>query len=120
VPPSIERSRRADPLQFPESANVTALPGVGRNGPAIRFADVVPVTGAGAAAVIVTGIGVSALTPATLVPGMRVGTATEGFPPLAPLRIGMFYKHARLSKAGHGLAQWLMQQITLAGQGTKA
>jgi hypothetical protein len=33
------------------------------------------------------------------------------------MRIGLFYKHARLSKAGHGLAQWLMQQITLAGQG---
>lgn len=47
---------------------------------------------------------------------MRVGTLAEGFPPLAPMRIGLFYKHARLSKAAHGLAQWLMQQITLAGQ----
>jgi len=71
---------------------------------------------AGIQSAICAGIGVSALTPATLVPGMRIGRADEGFPPLAPLRIGLFYKHARLSKAGHGLAQWLMQHITLAGQ----
>lgn len=73
---------------------------------------------AGIQAAIQAGIGVSALTPATLTPGLRIGTADEGFPPLAPLRIGLFYKHARLSKAAQGLAQWLMQQITLAGQGS--
>ncbi|MGL4239090.1 MAG: LysR substrate-binding domain-containing protein [Tabrizicola sp.] len=72
---------------------------------------------AGIQAAVLAGIGASALTPATLTPGMRVGTAAEEFPPLAPLRIGLFYKHARLSRAGHGLAQWMMQQITLAGQG---
>ncbi len=71
---------------------------------------------AGIQAAVLAGIGVSALTPATLVPGMRVGTLAEGFPPLDSMRIGLFYKHARLTKAGHGLAQWLMQQITLAGQ----
>lgn len=70
----------------------------------------------GIQAAVLAGIGASALTPATLMPGLRIGTLAEGFPPLAPLRIGLFYKHARLSKAGHGLAQWLMQQITLAGQ----
>ncbi len=75
---------------------------------------------AGIQAAVVAGIGASALTPATLTPGMRVGRADEGFPPLAPMKIGLFYKHARLSKAGHGLAQWLMQQITLAGQGAGA
>jgi DNA-binding transcriptional LysR family regulator len=71
---------------------------------------------AGIQAAVLAGIGASALTPATLLPGLRVGTLAEGFPPLAPLRIGLFYKHARLSKAAHGLAQWLMQQIALAGQ----
>ncbi len=75
---------------------------------------------AGIQAAVLAGIGVSALTPATLVPGMRIGTQAEGFPPLAPLRIGLFYKHARLSKAGHGLAQWLMQQVTLAGNDAAA
>lgn len=63
------------------------------------------------------GLGASALTPATLSPGLRIGREDEGFPPLDPLRIGLFYKHARLSKAGHGLAQWLMEQISVAGQG---
>jgi DNA-binding transcriptional LysR family regulator len=75
---------------------------------------------AGIQTAILAGIGVSALTPATLVPGLRIGTQAEGFPPLDPLRIGLFYKHARLSKAGHGLAQWLMQQVTLAGQNLAA
>lgn len=70
----------------------------------------------GVQSAILAGLGASALTPATLVPGMRIGREDEGFPPLAPLRIGLFYKHARLTKAGHGLAQWLMGQINLAGQ----
>lgn len=71
---------------------------------------------AGIQSAVLAGIGASALTPATLVPGMRIGTQAEGFPALQPLRIGLFYKHARLSKAGHGLAQWLLQQVMLAGQ----
>lgn len=71
----------------------------------------------GIQAAVVAGIGASALTHATMLPGMRVGTDAEGFPPLNPLRIGLFYKHARLSKAGHGLAQWVMEQIAEAGTG---
>ena len=69
---------------------------------------------AGIQAAVVEGIGASALTPATMVPGMRIGRADEGFPPLAPMRIGLFYKHARLSRAGHGLASWLIEQVNLA------
>src|SRR3989338_6358595 len=72
---------------------------------------------AGIQSALLAGLGVSALTPATLSPGLRVGREDEGFPPLEPLRVGLFYKHARLSKAGHGLAQWLMEQIGAAGQG---
>lgn len=75
---------------------------------------------AGIQTAVLAGIGASALTPATLVPGLRIGTEAEGFPPLAPLRIGLFYKHARLTKAQHGLAQWLMQQVTLSGQAAAA
>ncbi|WHZ34817.1 LysR family transcriptional regulator [Sagittula sp. MA-2] len=62
------------------------------------------------------GLGATALTPATLLPGMRIAREDEGFPPLAPLRIGLFYKHAALSKAGHGLAQHLMEHIRKSGQ----
>jgi DNA-binding transcriptional LysR family regulator len=72
---------------------------------------------AGIQSALLAGLGVSALTPATLSSGLRVGREDEGFPPLEPLRVGLFYKHARLSKAGHGLAQWLMEQIGAAGQG---
>lgn len=74
----------------------------------------------GIQAAVIAGIGASALTHATLLPGMRIGTADEGFPPLSPLRIGLFYKHACLSKAGHGLAQWILEQIAQAGQGVGA
>ena len=75
---------------------------------------------AGIQSALLAGLGVSALTPATLSPGLRIGREDEGFPPLEPLRVGLFYKHARLSKAGHGLAQWLMEQIGVAGQGLRS
>lgn len=71
---------------------------------------------AGVQAAVLAGLGASALTPATLSPGMRIGRQDEGFPPLSPLRIGLFYKHAKLANAGHGLAQWMMAQVSLAGQ----
>ncbi|MBN9890336.1 LysR substrate-binding domain-containing protein [Salipiger abyssi] len=66
---------------------------------------------AGLQTAVRAGLGVTALTPATLLPGMRVGRADEGFPPLAPLRIGLLYKHASLTEAGHGLAQHLLDHI---------
>jgi len=103
--------RHPDPCEYAERMQA-ALRGARKSWTTMMVATDV----AGIQAAICAGIGVSALTPATLVPGMRIGRADEGFPPLAPLRIGLFYKHARLSKAGHGLAQWLMQHITLAGQ----
>jgi DNA-binding transcriptional LysR family regulator len=65
------------------------------------------------------GLGATALTPATLLPGMRIGRADEGFPPLAPLRIGLFYKHAALNKAGQGLAQHLLDHIRNSGHSDK-
>lgn len=66
---------------------------------------------AGLQTAVRAGLGATALTPATLMPGMRIGRPDEGFPPLAPLRIGLFYKHAALSGAGHGLAQHLLDHI---------
>lgn len=70
----------------------------------------------GLQAAVLAGLGVTALTPMTLLPGMRVARADEGFPALAPLRIGLFYKHASLSDAGHGLARQLLEQIRKAEQ----
>jgi DNA-binding transcriptional LysR family regulator len=107
--------RHPDPCEYAERMRL-ALRGARRSWKTTLVASDV----AGIQAAVVAGIGVSALTPATLTTGMRIGRPDEGFPPLAPLKIGLFYKHARLTKAGHGLAQWLMQQITLAGQGSPA
>lgn len=70
---------------------------------------------AGLQTAVRAGLGATALTPSTLTPGMRVGRTDEGFPPLAPLRIGLFYKHAALSQAGHGLAQHLLEHIQANG-----
>lgn len=70
----------------------------------------------GLQAAVRAGLGATALTPATLQPGMRVGRADEGFPPLAPLRIGLFYKHAALNEAGHGLAQHVLEHIQSSGK----
>jgi len=65
----------------------------------------------GLQAAVLAGLGATALTPATLLPGMRVGREDEGFPQLSPLRIGLFYKHAVLGEAGHALAQHLLDHI---------
>lgn len=71
---------------------------------------------AGLQTAVRAGLGATALTPATLLPGMRIGRADEGFPPLAPLRIGLFYKHAVLKDAGHRLAQHLLDHIQSGGK----
>jgi len=69
---------------------------------------------AGLQTAVAAGLGVSALTHATLRSGMRIGTQDDGLPPLDPLRIGLFYKHARLSGAAHGLAQVIIGQLEAA------
>jgi DNA-binding transcriptional LysR family regulator len=104
--------RHPDPCEYAERMRA-AMRGTRRSWKTVLVTT--DVTGIQSA--LLAGLGASALTPATLLPGLRVGTEDEGFPPLEPLRIGLFYKHARLSKAGHGLAQWLMEQINAAGQG---
>jgi DNA-binding transcriptional LysR family regulator len=107
--------RHPDPCEYADRMRL-ALRGARKSWKTVMVASDV----AGIQAAVVAGIGASALTPATLTPGMRIGRSDRGFPPLAPLKIGLLYKHARISKAGHGLAQWLMQQITLAGQAASA
>ena len=103
--------RHPDPCEYGERMR-QALRGARRGWKTMLVASDV----SGVQAAVLAGLGASALTPATITPGMRVGRASEGFPPLAPLRIGLFYKHAKLANAGHGLAQWLMEQVNLAGQ----
>lgn len=61
------------------------------------------------------GLCVTALTQATLLPGMRELTEAEGFPRLDPLRIGLFYKHPRLTAAGLHLVSELVAGLESVG-----
>lgn len=63
------------------------------------------------------GLCVTALTKATLQPGMRQLTEDEGFPKLEPLRVGLFYKHPRLSVAGLQLISDLVAALESVGSG---
>ncbi len=62
------------------------------------------------------GMGVTALTRKTLLPDMRVLTAREGFPAMEPIRIGLFYKHQRLSGAGLMLVDSLIARMDEAAE----
>lgn len=64
---------------------------------------------------VVNGFGVSALTRYTMLPGMRALDERDGFPPLAEIRVGLFYKHPRLSDAGILLVNHLIARLDEAG-----
>lgn len=66
---------------------------------------------------VLSGMCVTALTNATILPGMRILTEADGFPALAPLRVGLFYKHPRLTSAGLQLVSDLVAQIEQVGSG---
>jgi DNA-binding transcriptional LysR family regulator len=66
---------------------------------------------------VLNGLCVTALTQATMLPGMRELTENEGFPKLEPLRAGLFYKHPRLSAAGLQLVSDLVASLESVGSG---
>lgn len=68
---------------------------------------------------VLNGLCVTALTRATILPGMRELKEDEGFPKLEPLRIGLFYKHPRLSVAGLQLVSDLVAGLENVGSGVK-
>lgn len=68
---------------------------------------------------VLNGLCVTALTQATLLPGMRQLTTEEGFPVLEPLRVGLFYKHPRLSPAGLQLVSDLVAGLESVGSGVR-
>lgn len=57
---------------------------------------------------VLAGMGVTALTSKTLLPGMRVLSPKEGFSKLANIHVGLFYKHIKMSDA----ALKLIKQVT--------
>jgi len=98
--------RHPDPCEYADRM-IAALGRTGRDWRSVYVsADVTGLQNA-----VSAGLGVTALTHATLGPGMRIGCEQDGLPPLAPLRIGLFHKHARLSRAAHRLAQCLIDQL---------
>jgi len=64
---------------------------------------------------VMNGLGISALTRHTLLPGMRVLGAEQGLPPLEDIRVGLFYKHPRLTSAGIGLINHIISRLDEAG-----
>lgn len=64
---------------------------------------------------VVNGLGISALTRHTLLPGMRVLDANDGLPPLDDIQVGLFYKHPRLTSAGLGLVSHIISRLDQAG-----
>jgi DNA-binding transcriptional LysR family regulator len=68
---------------------------------------------------VLNGLCVTALTRATMMPGMRELQQEEGFPKLEPLRIGLFYKHPRLSPAGLQLVSDLVAGLESVGSGVR-
>lgn len=69
---------------------------------------------AGLQKAVESGLGVTALTRATLTPNMRELTAVDNFPILEKIRIGLFYKLPRVSEAGRELANTLIKSIDKA------
>ena len=68
---------------------------------------------------VLNGLCVTALTHATLLPGMRTLREDEGFPSLEPLRIGLLYKHPRLSAPGLQLVSDMVAGIETVGSGVR-
>ena len=66
---------------------------------------------------VLNGICVTALTNATILPGMRILTEAEGFPALEEMRVGLFYKQSRLSPAGTKLVSDLVAGLDSVGSG---
>jgi len=62
------------------------------------------------------GMGITALTRKTLMPDMRVLAARDGYPAMESIRIGLFYKHQRLSGAGLMLVDSLIARMDEAAE----
>jgi DNA-binding transcriptional LysR family regulator len=63
-----------------------------------------------------SGLGVTALTQRTLLRGMRVLSERDGFPPLADIHVGMFFKNTGASTAAMLLVNYIMQALHDSGQ----
>lgn len=60
---------------------------------------------------VVSGMGVSALTKKTFIPGMRNLTEVDGFTTLSKIKVGLYYKHSKLSDPALKLIEQLTEKI---------
>ncbi len=65
---------------------------------------------------VLSGLGITALTKRTLLPGMAVLGEETGLPPLDDVHVGLHYKHSVLSTAGKRLAGEFMRSLQESGQ----
>jgi DNA-binding transcriptional LysR family regulator len=64
---------------------------------------------------VLSGLGVSALTQRTFIKGMRILSEDEGFPALASIRVGLYYKHPRQNARGVTMVNYLTAGLDNAG-----
>lgn len=64
---------------------------------------------------VLNGLGVSALTRRTMLPGMKALDERDGFPPMSEIRVGLFYKHPRLTDAGIRLVNHVISRLDETG-----
>src|SRR5690606_31782030 len=70
----------------------------------------------GVQSAVAAGLGASALTRRTLRPDMRVLTPEDGFPPLADIRVGLYYKHPRQTDEGLALANHVISRLDTSAE----
>lgn len=68
---------------------------------------------------VLNGLCVTALTQATMLPGMKQLTEEDGFPKLNSLRVGLLYKHPKLSAPGLQLVSDLVASLESVGSGVR-
>lgn len=69
---------------------------------------------------VLDGMGVTALTKKTLLPGMRELSPSDGFPKLSNIHIGLFYKHIKMSDAALKLIEQITQEVSTFRLPTRA
>lgn len=69
---------------------------------------------------VLDGMGVTALTKKTLLPGMRLLSPTDGFPKLSRIHVGLFYKHVKLSDAALMLIEKITEDVSTFRLPTRA
>ncbi len=60
---------------------------------------------------VLAGLGVSALTNRTFLDGMKILSKRDGFPALADIRVGLYYKHPRQTEAGVRLVNHIIASL---------